>query len=271
MGPNGSGKTTLLRTVLDDMPPLAGEVIHGASLKAGYFSQAHDELDPNNSLLDELLRHKPMPISAARNYLARFLFRGDDVYNKVHTLSGGERARLALSILVLEGANLLLLDEPSNHLDLPAQEELQLALEAFDGTILLVSHDRYLIDRLATQIWSLDNGRLNVHSGSYQSYLAKREQAKVAAVAVRKKAEPKKPTSNGTGLSKNEQRKRQAKLQAIEDQIQVTEDDILKLGEAMQAAAQSQDFDAIQKTSQEYAGAEEKLQALLADWEQIHE
>ena len=132
---------------------------------------------PNNTVLDELLRHKQMLLGPARNYLAQYLFRGDDVYKPVRALSGGERGRLALALLALEGANFLLLDEPSNHLDIPAQEVLQEVLEQFDGTILLVSHDRYLIDRLATQVWELRDGVLHVFPGTYAEMLAARERA----------------------------------------------------------------------------------------------
>jgi len=152
IGPNGTGKTTFLKVILGQLEPLAGKLSLGASLHIGYFAQAQEALNPDATVLDELLRHKDMPISEARNYLARYLFRGDDVFSQVGTLSGGERARLALAILVLEQANFLLLDEPTNHLDIASQEILQSALEAFDGTILLVTHDRYLVDRLASQI-----------------------------------------------------------------------------------------------------------------------
>ena len=155
IGPNGTGKTTFLKVILGQLEPLAGKLSLGASLHIGYFAQAQEALNPDATVLDELLRHKDMPISEARNYLARYLFRGDDVFSQVGTLSGGERARLALAILVLEQANFLLLDEPTNHLDIASQEILQSALEAFDGTILLVTHDRYLVDRLASQIWEL--------------------------------------------------------------------------------------------------------------------
>ncbi|HEY3289411.1 MAG TPA: ABC-F family ATP-binding cassette domain-containing protein, partial [Anaerolineae bacterium] len=158
IGPNGTGKTTFLRTILGQLEPLSGEVQLGASLKVGYFAQAHDSLNPQNTVLDEMLDHverlgRERSVGQARNYLAQYLFRGDDIYKLISMLSGGERARLALAILALEGANLLLLDEPTNHLDIPAQEVLQEVLEQFSGTILLVSHDRYLVDRLATQIW----------------------------------------------------------------------------------------------------------------------
>jgi ATP-binding cassette subfamily F protein 3 len=172
IGDNGTGKTTLLKTLTGEIEPLGGTITFGAGLKVGYFAQAHDGMNLENSVLDELLRHKHMLLSEARNHLARYLFRADDVYKQVGMLSGGERAKLALAILALHGANLLLLDEPTNHLDIQAQEVLQEVLEQFDGTILLVSHDRYLIDRLATQIWHLEDGYLSIFKGSYQEFLA---------------------------------------------------------------------------------------------------
>ncbi|RIK44960.1 MAG: ABC transporter ATP-binding protein, partial [Chloroflexi bacterium] len=181
IGPNGTGKTTFLRTLMGQLEPLSGTIRFGASLKVGYFAQAHEKLNPDNTVLDELLSHKHMLLGPARNYLAQYLFRGEDVYKPVRLLSGGERGRLALAILALEGANFLLLDEPTNHLDIPAQEVLQEVLEQFDGTILLVSHDRYLVDRLATQVWELREGRLHVFPGPYAEFVAARQEADAAA------------------------------------------------------------------------------------------
>ena len=155
IGANGSGKTTFLKTILEKLPPLAGEAEWGAQVQVGYFAQAHEDLNPNNTLLDELLKVKNLPVSEARNYLANYLFTGDDVFRKVSTLSGGEHGRLALAKLALAGANVLLLDEPTNHLDIASQEILQDVLANFGGTILLVSHDRYIIDALASQIWTI--------------------------------------------------------------------------------------------------------------------
>lgn len=175
IGGNGTGKTTLLRTLMGQLAPLEGHIEFGASLKIGYFAQAHDSLNPDNTVLDELINHKFMRTSEARNHLAKFLFRNEDVFKKVGMLSGGERAKLAMALLALDGANLLLLDEPTNHLDIAAQEALQEVLESFDGTILLVTHDRYLVDRLATQIWSLEDGHLSVFKGNYHAYMEMRE------------------------------------------------------------------------------------------------
>ena len=179
IGPNGAGKTTFLRTILGNLAPLAGSVALGTNLHVGYFAQAHEALDPEKTVLDTLLSRNLLP-AEARNHLAQYLFRGDDVFKPVRALSGGERGRLALSLLALEGANFLLLDEPTNHLDIPAQETLQEGLERFEGTLLLVSHDRYLVSRLATQIWEIRQGRLHVFKGTYQEMLAAREREEAA-------------------------------------------------------------------------------------------
>jgi ATP-binding cassette subfamily F protein 3 len=275
IGPNGTGKTTLLRTILQQLPPLNGEIKLGASLKAGYFAQAHEELNPGNTVLDEFLHHQAMPISTARNFLARFLFRGDDIYNKVATLSGGELGRLALAILALEEANFLLLDEPTNHLDIPAQETLQLALEAFDGTILLVSHDRYLINRMATQIWELSDGRLRVSTGGYQEYLAQREWESMAAKDLDKSAAADtkgiSTKTNSQKLSKNALRKRAERLQELEDLIHETETRLARIGKELQVASNKQNVAEIRRISQAYADTESELADLLEDWESAHD
>ncbi len=192
IGPNGAGKTTFLKTVLEHLQPLAGEVRLGVALTIGYFAQAHDSLNPENRVIDEIGEGRDIQLPAARAHLAQYLFRGDDVFKTVKLLSGGERGRLALAKLALDGANLLLLDEPTNHLDIPAQEVLQEALEIFEGTILMVSHDRYLVNRLATQIWDVRDGHLHVFKGVYQEYMADRaEEARrlKEAATTRKRAD----------------------------------------------------------------------------------
>lgn len=175
IGDNGTGKSSFLKTLLGELDPLSGTISFGHNVKIGYFSQAHDSLNPENTVIDELIRHHYMPNSEARHHLARYLFRNEDVFKQVGDLSGGERGRLALAVLALHKANFLLLDEPTNHLDVMAQEILQEALELYDGTLLLVTHDRYLVDKLATQIWEIQDGILNTFNGTYAEYLAKAE------------------------------------------------------------------------------------------------
>ena len=276
IGPNGAGKTTFLRTILGQIEPLGGEAHLGSSLKIGYFAQAHDSLDSNNTVLEELLTHfdrlgKQRSVSQARNYLAQYLFRGDDVYKLISMLSGGERARMALAILALEGANLLLLDEPTNHLDIPAQEVLQEVLEQFAGTILLVSHDRYLVDRLATHIWDLGrDGKLRVFKGSYQEFLAYRERKTdvVKQNAAKQRAESKQQTAQ-VRKTDNAAKKHERMVEQMELQIQQLEARLAQLAGDLQTASATGAFDKIQRLSAEYAARQGNLENLLLEWERV--
>ena len=179
MGPNGAGKTTFLKTLLGGLQPLDGRVKLGASVSVGYFSQAHEGLHPGWTLIKEIQNAAPAIMEPeARSYLAKFLFTGDDVFKQVNVLSGGERGRLALACLALQGANLLLLDEPTNHLDLPSQEILQRVIADFRGTVLLVSHDRYLVDAVANQVWEVLPGEktLRTFEGNYSQMRAEQRE-----------------------------------------------------------------------------------------------
>ncbi|MCS6827370.1 MAG: ABC-F family ATP-binding cassette domain-containing protein, partial [Caldilinea sp.] len=269
IGPNGSGKTTFLRTLMGELAPLEGQIKFGASLKIGYFSQAHERLNPENTVIEELLSHKHMLLGPARNYLAHYLFRGEDVFKPVRLLSGGERARLALAILALEGANFLLLDEPSNHLDIPAQEVLQQVLEQFDGTILLVSHDRYLIDRLATQVWELRNGRMEVFPGTYAELQAARQQA-VERAKQNAPTQSDRRNDYATGKQMRAEERRRARAVAeAESRVHALEARLVELEKALHAATAAQDLDAIQQIGRAYAETEAELDAAMEAWMQM--
>jgi ATP-binding cassette subfamily F protein 3 len=173
IGPNGSGKTTFVRTILDKIPPLSGEVRWGSKVQIGYYAQQLEDLDDRNEIIMELRRVAPAAATAGelRSFLAKFLFFGDDVYKHVHDLSGGEKGRLALAKLIYSGDNVLVLDEPTNHLDIPSREALEEALSAYEGTIITISHDRYFLDRVATQILALDGtGNVEHYNGDYTEY-----------------------------------------------------------------------------------------------------
>ncbi len=267
IGDNGTGKTTLLKTLTGEMEPLGGAVTFGSGLKVGYFAQAHDDMNLENTVIDELIRHKPMALSEARSHLAMYLFRSDDVFKQVSMLSGGERGKLALAILALNGANFLMLDEPTNHLDIPAQEVLQEVLEAFDGTILLVSHDRYLIDRLATQIWHLEDGVLRIFKGNYQEFLADQERrrenppepVKVAAEPAPKSAPKAKTPKKSEAVSK------------LEAQIHSVETSLKELDLLLQHASAAQKVSTVEQLGQQYAAQQSEMETLMARWTELSE
>ena len=262
IGPNGSGKTTLLKTLLGQVEPLKGTLNPGASLKIGYFAQAHDGLNGDLSVLDQLLAHKEMDIEKARSHLAQYLFRGEDVFKPVSALSGGERARLALAILALDGSNLLLLDEPTNHLDIPAREALQEVLENFNGTILLVSHDRYLIDRLASHIWELRDGKLLTFNGNYREFVL-RHAVRTTATKSRQMILPEKPLVRDNS---RETRQRVQSLALIEERIREQESAIQRLSSELQKAGEAQHHEKAHKLSWQVAQAQATLEKLMSEW-----
>jgi ATP-binding cassette subfamily F protein 3 len=273
IGPNGAGKTTLLKTLLEELPPLSGSSRLGAAVQPGYFAQAHEGLTLNNSVIDELLTVRHLQQSEARNYLAQFLFTGDDAFRPVATLSGGERGRLALAKLALDGANFLLLDEPTNHLDIPSQEILQDVLDAFNGTILLVSHDRYLIDALATQIWDIQPGKMTVFEGTYQEYVQAREAARQAErdvqtpARVEAKIAPK-PANGKPALSPFQ---RQRKLAEIEQKIHELEIRLVELSGELGDASAVGAVDRVRDLGEAYTAAESQLDRALREWETLLE
>lgn len=270
IGPNGAGKTTFLKTILEKIPPLAGEVELGASLKVGYFAQAHEDLHPERTLVQEIDSVAPkMLLGDIRNYLAKFLFTGEDVFKQVEVLSGGERGRLALAKLALSGANLLLLDEPTNHLDIPSQEILQGVLDEFQGTILLVSHDRYLIDALATQIWEIDEARgiLRTFKGSYSLYHAHLEAERLAEKEVSGESTAEKEITRKPVASAEDRRKR-ARLQEVEALIDQLEDDLAALGHRLENPPA--DAAKVQKLGNEYVRVQKELESLMDEWGELH-
>ncbi len=164
IGPNGSGKTTLVRTITGALPALAGRVKLGANVRVGYFAQEHDRLRPDLNALETLRPHLAEDETGLRAFLHFFLFEGDEVFTPVAELSFGERARLTLATLVAQGCNFLILDEPINHLDIPSRERFEQALEAFEGTALIIAHDRYFIERCASRIWAVEAGTLRAYA-----------------------------------------------------------------------------------------------------------
>lgn len=281
IGPNGAGKSTFLKTVLGKLPSLEGESRLGTGVEIGYFAQAHEGLNQENTILDEILSVKNRAVSEVRNYLAGFLFTGDDVYKPISALSGGERGRVALAKLAMGGANLLLLDEPTNHLDILSQEILESVLSEFNGTILLVSHDRYLIRDLATQIWALHIPRkasdgpieMIVHEGPYDEYIALRDGRVMESSVAKAEESPKKssprqsaPLEKMASMSSFERKKR---LGQVETRIHTLEVDLVNLTGALEAASAAGDVAEVTQLGAAYRDAEEALNALMAEWETL--
>jgi len=263
IGPNGVGKTTFLKTILNQIPPLIGETVLGASLQIGYFSQAHEGLHPELTLMEEIQMLAPRMLPAeTRDYLARFLFTGDYVFQLVSTLSGGEQSRLALACLVLQGANLLLLDEPTNHLDLPSQEMLQRNLNEYPGTILLVSHDRYLVDAVATQIWEVDpqNKKLIVFPGTYSQYRLEMDKHKEITIQTKKPENHKSKTVRPTTVNKN-------RIVELEKEISYLENELKTISQQLENKPQLRDQ--IAELGQRYVDIQQKLDMKLQEWDKI--
>ncbi len=309
IGPNGAGKTTFLKTVLgtenfgassnsaeyvtdyadkekrksapsdesaeksafEKLPPLGGEVIMGASLHIGYFAQAHEGLDPQKTLMQEIQSVRPeFLLHEVRDLLGKFLFSGDDAYKLVGMLSGGERGRLALAKLALQQTNFLLLDEPTNHLDIPAQEVLQSVLDNYDGTILLVSHDRYLIDALATQIWEInpDESALTVFNGTYSQM--KEEREKAAARLLEEQTVSEKPLNvkrSTLNAKTKEERRKLAQLQELENVIAALEADLASLGAQLESPFVNPKEVAV--LGKEYERVQKEMDEKLREWDEM--
>ena len=275
IGPNGAGKSTFLKTVLGQLQPLGGRLRIGASVHIGYLAQAHDMLVPEKTILDTILDASPrMEIGQARSFLGRFLFSGDDAYKTIEVLSGGQRSRVALALLTLQGANFLLLDEPTNHLDIDSQEVLEDMLKAFGGTVLLVTHDRYLVDAVATQVWALDaqRGEMRAYEGNYSAYLA----AKAAEEETASESQVDDSALSDARLhrerSREERRQRkvveqrQAEADRLEELIHSMERRLETLGEQIAAASQAQELERVRALGVEYQAVADRLHQLMEEW-----
>ncbi len=202
LGANGTGKTTLLKTILGEAAPLKGKAKIGNRVQIGYFSQSYERLKPEQTLLENFVIEYGFTEEHTRSMLGGMLFHGDDVFKKIGELSGGQKARLVLLKLVLDGANCLVLDEPTNHLDIMARETVEAALEAFDGTVLVVSHDRYFVGEVADRIWEIEDGELKDYKGDYAFYLE--EKQKLAQARAEAQAEAEKQAAYAAAQAKRQ-------------------------------------------------------------------
>jgi ATP-binding cassette subfamily F protein 3 len=293
IGPNGSGKTTFLRTILNKLAPLGGEVRWGTKVQIGYYAQQLDDLDDRNEIIMELRRVAPSTATAGelRSFLAKFLFHGDDVYKHVRDLSGGEKGRLALAKLIYSRVNVLVLDEPTNHLDIPSREALEEALSAYEGTIVTISHDRYFLDRVATQILALDGlGGAEHYEGDYTEYhdwkLGRRDTAPVAteeenlvnvvaapARVVKEpviaKPAPAPPKKSGVKVVKKKKPEPVRTPDLVETDISRAEARLNEISEQMGTPEVARDADRLIALNEEYQQTEVLLRNLYDEWDRV--
>ena len=295
IGPNGCGKSTLLKTILQELPPLKGEARIGNRVKIGYFSQSYERLDEKQTIMENFLTEYGLTDEQTRRLLGSMMFHGEDVFKVIGTLSGGQKARLVLLKLVLDGANCLLLDEPTNHLDIAAKEAVEAALETFDGTVLLVSHDRYLVNEVAGRIWAVEEGHVTDYKGNYDFYLEERDKnrsregqtAPAVPAASRKEEKPAsqgaqepaaaKPAAPAPPAEKKTEKKpySPAEAQKLLPQVElkIREYEALQkvLSDKIADPANQQDLETSTRLAEEYAEQDKILDGLMDKWEKLME
>lgn len=273
LGENGCGKTTLLKILTGEYQADSGEYKFGNNIQFGYYDQAQTDLDPSKTVIDEVWdRYPGMTQTQVRSALAQFLFKGDDVFKNVGKLSGGEKARVSLLKLMLSKANMLLLDEPTNHLDIHSREALENALASYGGTLLIVSHDRYLINKLADRIvWLGKTGTVNI-DGNYDRYIELKEAKAQSEQAVQVKA------AEGKKNDYKERKERESTLRKLSGALKRCEQAIdevgLKTAEFAQQMSQPEiatDYEKTSALAQEIEALKEKEEALTAEWMELSE
>lgn len=267
IGPNGCGKTSLFKILLGQYSQTKGTVRLGTGVDLGYYEQSQLSLHDEKTVIDEIWDlHPTMTQTEVRSALAIFLFKGEDVFKPIGGLSGGERARILLLKLMLSKANFLLLDEPTNHLDIGSCEALENALSGYDGTLFVVSHDRYLINKLADKIYALENGTAKRYIGNYDAYLEQRE---TIQAAEEKKVEPKVNLYKLRKERESELRKKRTALAKTETEIEENDKELHLLEEKLNDPAIAADYEAVTETSQQIAQLHEKAESLLSVWTEL--
>ena len=275
VGPNGIGKSTLIKSIVGQIPFIKGEARFGANVEVGYYDQTQSKLTPHNSVLDELWNDfKLTPEVEIRNRLGAFLFSGDDVKKTVGMLSGGERARLLLAKLSMENNNFLILDEPTNHLDIDSKEVLENALIDFDGTLLFVSHDRYFINRVATQVLELSEEGSTLYLGDYDYYLEKKAELEALA-AAQAEAEPVSSTEEVTSNDYHLQKQNQKELRKITRRIEQLEAEMEDLDQKIQAITETMhstnDAEDLVQLQSELDQLTIQQEAVMEEWAELSE
>lgn len=273
IGGNGCGKTTLFRILTGKIPMDSGEYDYGANVEIGYFDQMQQNLDLSKTALDEVWDTFPnMTQTEVRSALASFLFKGDEVFKPLSKMSGGERARVSLLKLMLKGSNFLLLDEPTNHLDASSREELEKTLLDYSGTMLIVSHDRYFINKIADRILLLTNNGVKEYLGNYDYYLERTTAEKQGVVLTESKKEKKEKPQNDYFLQKqkqSEERKRQTKLKKAEAEIERLDEEIAKTQELLSSEEVAADYEKLMELSKLLEDLQKQQEEQYEIWEEL--
>ncbi len=273
IGGNGCGKTTLFRILTGKTPMNSGEYDYGANVEIGYFDQMQQNLDLSKTALDEVWDTFPnMTQTEVRSALASFLFKGDEVFKPLSKMSGGERARVSLLKLMLKGSNFLLLDEPTNHLDASSREELEKTLLDYSGTMLIVSHDRYFINKIADRILLLTNNGVKEYLGNYDYYLERTTAEKSGAVPTENKKDKKEKTQNDYFVQKqkqSEERKRQTKLKKAEAEIERLDEEIAKTQELLSSEEVAADYEKLMELSKLLEDLQKQQEEQYEIWEEL--
>lgn len=273
IGGNGCGKTTLFRILTGKTSMDSGEYDYGANVEVGYFDQMQQNLDLSKTALDEVWDTFPnMTQTEVRSALASFLFKGEEVFKPLSKMSGGERARVSLLKLMLKGSNFLLLDEPTNHLDASSREELEKTLLDYSGTMLIVSHDRYFINKIADRILLLTNGGVKEYLGNYDYYLERSTAEKQGTVQTESKKDKKEKPQNDYFLQKqkqSEERKRQTKLKKAESEIERLDEEIAKTQELLSSEEVAADYEKLMELSKHLEDLQKQQEEQYEIWEEL--
>ena len=267
IGSNGIGKTTLLKTILGEIPPIKGSVSLGHNVKTGYFRQGSDEIPEDLTVMEALLQIKNLSIGEARSFLARFLFKGEEIFEQVKSLSGGERGRLALARLLITEPNVLILDEPTTHLDIPSREALETMLQDFDGSVIFVSHDRHLISLLANNLWFVDDGQIHEFEGTYDDWLESNRKNTFSNQKIDQKIElPVKKSSKKKAPQNKKSKSVKPPSIDISESIEALENEIKQIEQKLDEASNSGDLDLIIDLGEKHASLTSKMEKALSSW-----
>lgn len=272
IGENGKGKSTLLKTLIGQIPKLSGEYEYGYHVKKEYFDQQMDSLDKTMTIFDDFYKEFPsLTTTEVRKSLGAFLFSGEEVFKEIKVLSGGEKVRLQLCKIFKKEPNLLLLDEPTNHMDIVGKESLENILQAYKGTLIFVSHDRYFVNKIADCILAFEPEGVIYFNGSYEEYVRSKEEKETITTVGEKLPETKKKNANNLYLQNKERNRKQNKLKKLEAEIEQKEEQIKTIKLEMQNEEMATDYIKLKELQDKIQSLEDEIELKMLEWEALNE